>query len=277
MRAKAEHPVIESRQYHISCGPGDLSRYVLMPGDPERVIKIASQWDSYEEVAHHREYRSVIGAYRGVEISACSTGIGSPSTAIAIEELLEIGCDTFIRVGSTGALSGDIDCGDMIINTGSLRMEGTSSQYVRREYPALANYEVLLALIQACESLDVRYHVGVGASTDSFYLGQARPGFKGYWSSIADDMISDLNQAKVLNFEMECSCLFTLSQIYGARAGSICTVFANRERDEFEMVGEEDCSKCASEAVKILSEWDKAKIREGKQFLTPSLIRKGSL
>ncbi len=270
---KAEHPMVENKQYRISCAPGDLHRYVLMPGDPDRVLKITSQWDSYEEVAHHREYRSVNGKYKGVGISACSTGIGSPSTAIAVEELLEIGCDTFIRVGSTGALGGDIDCGDMVINIGSLRMEGTSSQYVRKEYPAIANYEVLLALIQACEDLNVKYHLGIGASTDSFYLGQARPGYKGYWSSMADSLVSDLKRAKVLNFEMECSCLFTLSQIYGARAGSICAVFANREKDEFEIVGEEDCARCASEAVKILNEWDDAKRRGGKQFLTPSLIR----
>jgi len=271
--AKAEHPIIGDRQYHISCAPGELHRYVLMPGDPERVLKIASQWDSSEEVGCHREYRSVRGRYQGVDISACSTGIGSPSTAIACEELLAIGCDTFIRVGSTGAIRSDIDCGDMIINTGSLRMEGTSSQYVRMEYPALANYEVLLALIQACENLELRYHLGVGASTDSFYLGQGRPGFSGYWTSMADGLVSDLRNAGVLNFDMECSCLFTLSQIYGARAGSICAVFANREKDEFKMVGEEDCAKCASEAVKILTEWDDAKNRGGKKFLTPSLIR----
>ncbi len=260
-------------QYHIACKPGDLSRYVLLPGDPGRIAKIMALWDNGKEIAFHREYRSATGIYRGTEISACSTGIGSPSTAIAIEELANIGCDTFIRVGSCGAIKEGIECGDMIIDVAAVRLEGTSKQYVRTEYPSFSSYEVTLALIEACESLGLRYHLGITASTDSFYPGQGRKGYKDYSTSESEKLVEDLRRAGVTNFEMEASALFVLSSIYGLRAGCICTVFADRLGNTFKTEGEEDAAKAACEAVKILKEWDSLKERKGKKHFFPSLNR----
>lgn len=260
-------------QYHIQCKRGDVARYVLLPGDPERVEIISSQWDERREIAYHREYRTHTGKYRGVDISVTSTGIGAPSAVIALEELARIGADTFIRVGSTGAIQQDIELGDLIISSGAVRLEGTSKQYVRPEYPASAHYEVVMALIEAAESLGVRYHVGITASTDSFYLGQGRHGFRGYTQSFSENILHDLRRANVLNFEMEAAALFTVANIYGLRAGSVAVVFANRIRDEFEVVSQDTVAKVANEAVKILAEWDDLKYKKGKRFFYPSMVK----
>ncbi len=259
-------------QYHIQCKRGDVARYVLLPGDPERVDVISSQWDERREIAYHREYKTHTGKYKGVDISATSTGIGAPSATIALEELARIGADTFIRVGSTGAIQENIEIGDLIISSSAVRLEGTSKQYVRVEYPAAANYEVILALIQASESLGFKYHVGVTASTDSFYLGQGRHGFRNYTQSFSENIVKDLRRAKVLNFEMEAAALFSVSSIYGLRAGSIAIVFANRITDEFEVVSQDSVAKVANEAVRILSEWDSEKEKMGKKYFYPKLV-----
>ncbi|MEM4483396.1 MAG: uridine phosphorylase [Candidatus Methanomethylicia archaeon] len=270
----AIHPhTPEGVQYHIRCKPGDIAPYVLLPGDPDRVPRIAKYWDEAREVARHRCYVTFTGLYKGVPISATSTGIGCPSTAIAIEELLRIGAKTFIRVGTTGSIHVDVKVGDLVISSGAVRLEGTSKQYVMIEYPALAHYEVLLALIEAAEKLGVKYHVGLTASTDSFYVGQARPGFNDYLPSFAKNIISDLQACGVINFEMEASTIFTLSSIYGVRAGSICAVLANRVTNEFlEDAGVEDCIRVANEAVKILYEWDRLKADKDKKYFYPSLV-----
>jgi len=268
----AERPQTEEgMQYHIACKPGDVARYVLLPGDPERVPKISSLWDEAKEIAFHREYRTHTGRYKGVPISVTSTGIGGPSTAIAVEELAAIGADTFIRVGSTGAIQPGMEIGDLIIAKAAVRLEGTSWQYVRVEYPAVADLEVTLALIEAAETLGIRYHLGITASTDSFYLGQGRPGLNGYFPSFARNIVDDLRQARVTNFEMEAATLFTLANIYGLRAGCVCAVFANRVTNEFGKAGEKEAALVASEAVKILAEWDEEKEKAGKKVWFPGL------
>ncbi len=267
-----ENSVVNGKLYHTNCGKGDLSPYVLLPGDPERVLKIAHLWDDYTEVACNREYRSVRGTYKKRDISCVSTGIGSPSAGIAVEELARIGCHTFIRVGSTGVIQ-DFPLGDLIINTGSIRFDGTSQEYIYREYPALAHYEVVLSLIEACESLDYPYHVGIGASTDSFYLGQGRPGFNDFFQSKYEKFIEDLQKASVMNFEMEASCILTISSLYRLRAGVLCAVFANRVTGEFVRSGEERAGRAASEALKILHEWDETKKEKGKKWFYPSLVK----
>lgn len=263
----------ERIQYHIALKPGDISRYVLLPGDPDRVPKISSLWDSYKAVGKHREYLTHTGYYKGVKISACSTGIGSPAAAIAVEELANIGADTLIRVGSTGSIQPEIELGDLIITTAAVRLEGTTRQYVRIEYPAVASYEVVAALVEAAETLGYRYHVGITATTDSFYCGQARPGYKGYWQSWMDNLIPDLQKARVLNFEMEAAAILTLASLYGLRAGAVCAVYADRVRNRFAVKGEKEAAKVACEAVKILSEWDKAKEQKGKKWWHPSATR----
>ncbi len=270
----AKPETVEGLQYHISCKPGDVAPYVLLPGDPERVIRIAKKWDYFEVKAKHREYVTCTGNFKGAPISATSTGIGSASTAIAIEELLRIGANTFIRVGTTGAIQPYINVGDLIISIGAVRLEGASKQYVQIEYPAVASYEVILALIEAAENLNVKYHVGITASTDSFYIGQGRPGFKNYFPSWAKNIIPNLQKANVLNFEMEAATIFTLAQIYGVRAGAVCAVLANRITDEFKVdAGVTDAINVANEAVKILYEWDQLKMKKNKKYFYPSLLK----
>ncbi|MGI5840097.1 MAG: nucleoside phosphorylase [bacterium] len=263
-KMRADRPAAASGHlYHIGVSPGELPRYVLLPGDPDRVSKVGEVWDEYSPVAAHREFRSGRGKYQRADIGIMSTGIGAPSAAIAVEELASIGCDTFIRVGSTGVIQDGINCGDLIINTGAVRFDGTTPYYAPPEYPALAHYEVVIALIEACERLGYRYHTGIGASTSSFYTGQARPGYGGFRQGWMDSLIPDLQRAKVLNFEMEAAAIFTLSALFGLRAGCICTVFANRATNEFRVVGEDRAIRAASEAVLILREWDGWKQAKG--------------
>ncbi|MHA2357936.1 MAG: nucleoside phosphorylase [Candidatus Heimdallarchaeaceae archaeon] len=263
----ADKPVFEEgKQYHIECKPSDLQGPVLLPGDPERAKRIAETWDEFNQVAAHRQYYSYTGKVHGVPISVTSTGIGTPACEIALTELLNIGCDTFIRVGSTGVIQPGIELGEMIINTGAVKMEGSSKYYVPENYPAVAHFEVVLALIEACETLDYPYHVGIAASTSSFYLGQGRPGYKDYKISKTDSIVPDLQKMKVVNLEMEASHIFTLSQIFGARAGAICAVYANRVTNEFGTEGEKEAITAANLAVKILSEMDESKKAKNSKY-----------
>ncbi|MEM4527819.1 MAG: uridine phosphorylase [Desulfurococcaceae archaeon] len=264
----------EGKQYHLRIKPGDVSKYVLLPGDPGRVPQIASLWDKYWLISQHREYVTYSGYYKGVFITATSTGIGAPSTAIAIEELARCGANTFIRVGTTGALRKDIYIGDLAISTGSVRLDGTSKQYVWPEYPALASYEIVLALIDAAESPGFKYHVGITASSDSFYVGQERPGFNNYIPPFQRGLVRYLREINVLNFEMETSIIFTLTNIYGLRAGAVCAVIANRERGEFvENAGIENAIKVGNEAIKIPSERGMEVAVRKRRYITPDIIR----
>jgi len=266
------HPtsVGTEEQYHIRCKRGDLAKYLLVPGDPDRVSKIAEFWDESWEVACHREFRSFTGKYKGVPISAMSSGIGPAAVAIVVNESARVGVETFVRVGSTGAIQKDIECGDLVVSVGAVRLDGTSEHYVGVEYPAVASYEVLLALIEAAESLGVRYHVGITATSSDFYAGQARPSFK---QSESANLLKTLQKANVLNFEMECATLFVLSSLFGLRAGAVCAVYANRITSEFKPgAGEENCIKVANEAVKILYDWDQTKQRKKKKWFYPSML-----
>ncbi|MFW9957387.1 MAG: nucleoside phosphorylase [Candidatus Odinarchaeota archaeon] len=264
-KVSARKPVTEDRkQYHLEVKEGDVAKTVLLPGDPQRVERISSLWDSFREVAIHRQFVTHTGKYRGADISACSTGIGGPGMAIVVEELANVKVDSFIRVGSCATLKKEIEIGDLIISTAAVRLDGTSKQYVRMEYPASSSHETILALIEAAENLGFTYHLGISASTDSFYLGQSRPGYGGFFQSFSTTLIEDLQRANVTNFEMEAATLFTLGNIYGFRTGAVCAVYANRVRDEFEVKGEMDVIRCGNEAVKILAEIDAEKKSAGR-------------
>jgi len=268
----AVHPTVErGMQYHIRCKPGDVGRYVFLPGDPDRVPKIGRLWDHAQEVSMHREYRVWSGDLHGLKVSACSTGIGCPATAIALEELAAVGADTFIRVGSCGALRREAKPGDLAIATGAVRLDGTSRQYVRIEYPAVPSYEVTLALVEAAEKLGFRYHLGYTASADSFYVGQGRPGFNQYLPIESEEIVRSLASVRVLTFEMEASTIFTLSGIYGLRAGCVCAIYANRITDRFRIAGEDEACRTAVEAVRILGKWDKDRQQRKKEYWYPSL------
>ncbi|MHC3439612.1 nucleoside phosphorylase [Natrialbaceae archaeon A-gly3] len=250
-------------QYHLEVGPEDVAETVLLPGNPERVEKVLECWDDGEVRAHHREYRTATGTYEGTPVSVTSTGIGSPSAAIAVEELARVGVETCIRVGSCGAIQPEMAVGDLVITTGAVRQEGTSDEYVREDYPASADHEVVSALIAAAERLDYEYHTGITMSADSFYAGQGRPGFEGFEAARSDRLVEDLREANVANIEMEASAILTLANIYGLRAGAVCTVYANRETGEFRKEGETRAVETASLAAHLLARMDEVKREAG--------------
>lgn len=253
----------EGRQYHVELTEGNIDGPVLLPGDPERVEVIAGCWDEHEERAHHREYRTLTGKYDGEPVSVTSTGIGSPSAAIAVEELARVGAETFIRVGSCGSIQEGVAVGDLVITTAAVRQEGTSGEYIREDYPAAADDEIVTALVTAAERLGYDYHLGVTCSTDSFYAGQSRPGFDGFRSSGAADRLEELQEAGVLNYEMEASAIMTLASLYGLRAGAVCTVYANRVTGEFRTEGEAKAAETASLAAAILAKMERKKTAAG--------------
>ena len=195
------------------CGIGDVSKYVLIPGDPKRVEVIASFLDESRKVADYRGFVTYSGSKDGVEISVCSTGIGCPSAAIAVEELARIGANTFIRVGTTGALQEHVQMGDIVVASSAVRADGTSKVYVSPEFPAVANFDVSSALLHSAEKHDNKTHFGIVLSTDAFYGNIEN---LKYWA-----------EAGVLCVEMESSVLFTIAAIKKLRAGSILVVDGN--------------------------------------------------
>ncbi|MDZ7850654.1 MAG: nucleoside phosphorylase [Halodesulfurarchaeum sp.] len=258
-------------QYHIGVGPDDLADTVLLPGNPDRIETITGFWDDAEERGFHREYRTVTGAVDETPISVTSTGIGAPGAAIAIEELARTGANTFIRVGSTGAIQPEMDIGDLVITTGAVRQEGTSDEYVREDYPAVADREVTGALIAAAERLGYTYHVGVTMSADSFYAGQGRAGFEGFEAAGSDTLVEELREANVKNIEMEASAILTLGSLYGLRTGAICSVYANRETGEFRTEGDDRAAETATLAVQLLAKMDRKKAEAGVEHWYPGL------
>ena len=258
----SENPT-EEEQYHLEVTERDVADAVLLPGDPDRVGTIVEEWDGHDVVANHREYRTATGTHEGTPISVTSTGIGSPSAAIAVEELARVGADTLVRVGSCGAIQPETELGDLVITSGAVRQEGTSKEYVREEYPAVADHAVVAALVAAAEELGYDYHVGLTASTDSFYAGQSREGYEGFLARDSEENIEELRRAGVLNFEMEASAILTLAGIYGLRAGAVCTVYADRTTGEFEVTGEQRAAKTASTAVSLLAAMDEQAKKAG--------------
>ncbi len=270
---EAERPTSEDgRQFHLHLNRGDLTPTVLLPGDPGRVPALAKAWDRAEEVAYHREYRSMRGSYRDVPISACSTGIGGPSTEIAVNELAAIGSRSFIRLGTTGALQERMRVGDVVVSTAAVRWEGASVCYAPEAYPACASYELVLALIEACERLRLTYHLGVSASVASFYAGQSRPAFGGY-RGLEPQRVEQLTAMGVTNVEMETATIFTLCSLFGLRAGAASVVIADRFRNEFKPGPwvNEVLAGIGAEAVTVLAAQDEQKRRAGKEYFFPSL------
>lgn len=260
-------------QYHLQLAGGDIAETVLLPGDPDRVETVLEYWDDGSVVADHREYRTATGRYNGTPVSATSTGIGSPSAAIAVEELARLGAETFIRVGSCGAIQPSIDVGDLVISTGAVRQEGTSHEYVRPDYPAVADRAVTGALIAAAEELGHDYHVGVTASTDAFYAGQGRAGVGGFRAAGSEALLDELTDVGVLNLEMEAAAVMTLAGLYDLRAGTVCAVYADRTSGEFRIVGEERAAQTACRAVAILAEMDAMAAAAGAEHWHPGLGR----
>jgi uridine phosphorylase len=213
------------KQYHIECGPGDVGRYALLPGDPARVPLIASFFDNAEKVDQHREYTTYTGMLDGVKVTVTSTGIGGPSTAIAVEELAKIGADTFIRVGTSGLMQPFMQNGDLVVVSGAVRDEGTANHYMPLAFPAIADLGVVDCLRQACKARGVRYHVGLSHSKDSFY-GEVTPVRMPLARQLQDNWKAWV-MGGVLCSEMEAAALFVVASVLGKRASGLMVALNN--------------------------------------------------
>ena len=216
------------KQFHIHCVEGDVGRYCLLPGDPGRCESIAKLFDNPVHVAQNREYNIYTGTLLGEKVSVCSTGIGGPSASIAMEELHNIGADTFIRVGTCGGINLKVQSGDIVVATGAIRFEHTSQEYAPLEYPAVANLDVTNALRQASLAMGKQTHVGVVQCKDAFY-GQHSPAKM----PVSYELLQKWEAWKrlgVLASEMESAALFIAGAYRRVRVGSLFLVVANQER-----------------------------------------------
>lgn len=209
---------VDTRQYHIGVAPGEVGTVALLPGDPFRVPLIAEFLTDARQVAHRREHMTMTGWYKGKLITAVSTGMGCPSTAIAVEELARVGVTSFIRVGSSAALQPGIEPGDLLVSHGSLRNDGTTAAYAHPGYPAVPDLLIAAELTRVAEELardsEYRVHVGINATDDAFYAE-------------TPEWISHLNGLGILNVEMESAALYIVARLRGLRAGMICACSSN--------------------------------------------------
>ena len=250
------------RTFHIQCKPGDVGRYCIVPGDPGRVPAIAALFDDAKQVAQNREYNVWTGYLLGEKVTACSTGIGGPSAAIAIEELHQCGTDTFLRTGTCGGIDVNVQAGDLVIATGAIRYEHTSLEYAPIEFPAVPDLEVTNCLVQAAKNLGLPYHTGVVQCKDSFY-GQHSPNASPVYYELKAKWES-WKRLGVKASEMESAALFVVAAALGCRAGSCFHVIWNQEREAagLDQKRHEDVSssvRAAVEALKILIEADRAR------------------
>ena len=252
----------EGKLYHIQVGKGDVGRYVILPGDPKRCKLIAQYFENPVLVADSREYVTYTGTLDGVKVSVTSTGIGGPSASIAVEELVQCGADTFIRVGTSGGMDLEVKSGDLVVANGAIRMEGTSKEYAPIEFPAVPDFDVTTALVQAAKKLAQPYHVGVVECKDSFY-GQHSPETK----PVSYELMAKWDAWVKLGCkasEMESAALFIVADALKVRAGSVLLVVANQERAKAGLdnpvVHDTDAAiRTAVEAIRILIQEDAAK------------------
>ncbi|CZF85808.1 uridine phosphorylase [Grimontia marina] len=225
----------EQTVFHLGVNLSDLegATMAIIPGDPARVEKIAALMDSPKFLASHREYTLFLGKLDGQSVVVCSTGIGGPSTSIAVEELAQLGVRTFLRVGTTGAIQPHINVGDIIVTTGSVRLDGASLHFAPMEFPAVPNFDVTTAMKQAAEESGAAVHTGVTASSDTFYPGQERyDTFSGRVTRRFQGSMEEWQAMGVLNFEMESATLLTMCASSGLKAGCVAGVIVNRTQKE---------------------------------------------
>ena len=254
----ASSPTMNGKMPHIQCTADDVGEIVLLPGDPARVSMFEDLLEDYRIVSNYREYVVGTGYYNGIKITVCSTGIGAPSTEIAVIQLIALGAKALIRIGGTGVLKEEVPCGAMVLNTGAVRRGGSSCFYAPSEYPALASFEVLDCLKRACEEREQPYSMGVCMSVGSFYHGQGRqmPFETGYDENAVLEQYKKWN---ILNMEMEAETIFTLASLNNVFSGSICAVHCNRITDQwlvdFEPAQKEMCRTALAAGEKLYKEY----------------------
>ena len=271
-----------NKQLITGLEPGEVEKYVFLSGEPERVPKIASMLSGSKKVRQYREYTVFTGKLDGTPVTAASTGIGGPSTAILIEEMANLGAETFIRMGTSGGIADGLEKGDFVVATGAVRADGTSKSYAWPEYPAVADHEIVLALIDSARRSKSRFDVGICLSVDGFYSenkvlkdGKIVPmSQSGYMHSFMVDRLADAKKMKVKNVEMENATIFTLCSLFGLRAGAICTVsdvvpwHPTEKVIDFEQ-NMADCIKVGVDGMRTVISWDKKK--KDSKFWSPSL------
>jgi len=248
------------KQFHIRCAEGDVGRYVILPGDPGRCEAIAALFDNAVRVGQNREYNVYTGYLLGEKVSVCSTGIGGPSASIAMEELHNIGADTFIRTGTCGGINLKVKSGDIVVATGAIRFEHTSREYAPLEYPAVANLDLTIALRDAALAMGKTTHVGVVQCKDAFY-GQHAP----HKMPVSYELLNKWEAWKrlgVLASEMESAALFVVADALGCRCGSCFHVIWNQEREAagLDQTMSEDTSasvRVAVDALKLIIQKDR--------------------
>jgi uridine phosphorylase len=295
-----------SKQYHTQVGAGDVGKYILMPGDPKRCARIAAYFDNAEQIADSREYVTWTGTLDGVMVSATSSGIGGPSTAIAMEELSLCGVDTFIRVGTCGGIQPEVKSGDLVIATGAVRMEGTSREYAPIEFPSVADLQVTNALIAAAKKLGFAdgketdpaagmlrdsevsaetsaedrernekpvlvpsYHVGVVQCKDSFF-GQHEPEKMPVYYELLNKWEA-WKRMGCLASEMESAAMFIVAAKLRARAGTCLLVVANQERRKLGLYNPivhdtDQTIRTGIEAIRALIRADQGRILKGRIY-----------
>jgi uridine phosphorylase len=221
--------------FHLGLNASDISgaSLAIVPGDPDRVARIAQLLDEPRALAAHREFTSWIGKLDGNSVVVCSTGIGGPSTSIAVEELAQLGVTTFLRVGTTGGIQPNVNPGDVIVTTGAVRLDGASLHFAPMEFPAVADFECTTALVAAARDSGSTTHVGITASSDTFYPGQER--YDTTTGRVVERLRGSLDEWQsmgVLNYEMESATLFTMCASSGWRAGCVAGVLVNRTQQE---------------------------------------------
>ena len=263
------------RQYHIALAPGELAENIMMVGEAARATRAAQFLTDITVDQHNREYQTYTGKYKGTPVSIMSTGMGPGCSEIGLIEIFQITKKpTLIRVGTCGGLQPHFKLGDLIISSGAVRLEDTSTYFVHEGYPAVASHEVVLALIAAADKLKEPYHVGLTASASGFYGAQGRdiPGINVRNPDLPEQMAA----MNVANFEMESSVIFNLAQMKGLRASSICLVLAHRPDGTFiepeaKKIGEMKAIETALESFRILEKMDQERDARGLDYWVPSL------
>jgi uridine phosphorylase len=270
---------INGRPLFTGIKPEEVARYVLLTvRDPLAGFKrdageeVAGYLDSYRLVVDTGMFKTYTGEYEGVAVTICSTGSGAPETELALMDFINFTkSDTFIRVGTSGSYQKWVKLGDIVITSAAVRDEGTSEEYVKPIYPASANYEVVMAMIEAAESLGIKYHVGITRSNDAIYAGEGRP-IASYLQKEHEDIPEYWQRANVLNVEREASLILTLCNLFGKRGGAVCTIVDNELTGELGVgIGKEESIKVAIESVRILAKWDEIKEKRKKRFYYPAL------
>ena len=249
-------------QYHVGLRPGDIGEYVILPGDPHRVPKIAAYFDNPVKVADSREFVTYTGTLDGVKVSCTSTGVGGPSASIALEELCNVGGKTFIRVGTCGGMDINVKGGDIVIATGAVRQDGTSKEYAPIEYPAVPDVTVAASLVFAARDLGFKYHTGVVQCKDAFY-GQHMPEALPNSHELLNKWDAWLRLGCKAS-EMESSTLFIVGAYRKVRVGSVFLVVANQERAKAGLPNKQEhdtdrAIRVAIEAIRMLIADDKAR------------------